>query len=358
MSDYNQDYEKNFLFLNRNLLNNPMWLSQKFTRGQAWVDILMMTNYQSHAEFDVRGIEITLKQGEFSRAEDKLAARWKWHRTTVERFFSALKVRHQIELVRTKPQKVYRILNWEKYQKSDIKTDIRTTLKRHKNDIRTDIFNKENKENKEKIDNLRSLDNEKSINQFFNFNSIKYEMTDSQIKSFEARGADDISFIAMEAAKYVFGKLKLEQVSLSEFINKHMENALKGWLKAKGDIPSASKKNPSASLESDAASTVTNYDERLNELRSKPDYELRKRLIDIIGETMYFAYFNKCELEVCQDSKAFICQFPSNWAKAYFSNNHATVIHKIETSLAKKDFSLVLKSKGDREILSEKKKKV
>ena len=68
---------------------SSMWLEEPFTRGQAWVDLLMLTN---HADGHIRkrGIPIEVHRGELGWSEEALAERWKWSRGKVRRFLQEL----------------------------------------------------------------------------------------------------------------------------------------------------------------------------------------------------------------------------------------------------------------------------
>lgn len=33
--------------LYRKLMDNPIWLEERFTKGQAWVDLIMLSNFES-----------------------------------------------------------------------------------------------------------------------------------------------------------------------------------------------------------------------------------------------------------------------------------------------------------------------
>lgn len=61
----------------RKFLSSQMWLSEPFTRGQAWIDLIGLANHEE-GFIRVRGIKVTLKRGQVGWSEVKLAERWKW----------------------------------------------------------------------------------------------------------------------------------------------------------------------------------------------------------------------------------------------------------------------------------------
>lgn len=75
--------------VHRVLTAHNLWTSESFTRGQAWVDLLMLAN---HAPGIVRkqGLRIDLDRGDVGWSEIELSARWRWSRGKVRRFLDEL----------------------------------------------------------------------------------------------------------------------------------------------------------------------------------------------------------------------------------------------------------------------------
>lgn len=67
--------------LHRKLMDSPMWTSEPFTKGQAWVDLLMLAEYETKGEY---------KRGSVYKSKNFLAARWKWDKRKVARFLDDL----------------------------------------------------------------------------------------------------------------------------------------------------------------------------------------------------------------------------------------------------------------------------
>jgi DNA replication protein DnaD len=77
--------------LYRKIVDNPLWTSEPFTKGQAWVDLLAMANHKDNKMF-INGQWIEVKCGQLHTSELKLAARWKWSKNKVTRFLDVLKM--------------------------------------------------------------------------------------------------------------------------------------------------------------------------------------------------------------------------------------------------------------------------
>ena len=99
--------------LHRTLAYNKLWLSEPFTRGQAWVDLLMLAG----------------RDGVVKIAYRKLADRWNWgHHEKVSRFLEFLASEDMIEFLDENgvpvnvPENVprivpaFRLKNWAKFQ--------------------------------------------------------------------------------------------------------------------------------------------------------------------------------------------------------------------------------------------------
>ena len=81
--------EKNFLPLNRSLLNHWLWKDKPFSKGQAWVDLLLLANYEDK-KMPYKGEVVTCKRGDVNISITELAKRWGWSRNSARRFLMLL----------------------------------------------------------------------------------------------------------------------------------------------------------------------------------------------------------------------------------------------------------------------------
>jgi len=107
--------EKGWIKLYRKLCENPIWTAEKFSRGQAWVDLLLNANH-ADGYFMVRGNRVDIKRGQIGWSEVKMAARWKWSRTKVRNFLKLLEKEQQIKQQKIPVTSIITILNYEAYQ--------------------------------------------------------------------------------------------------------------------------------------------------------------------------------------------------------------------------------------------------
>ena len=66
---------KGYIKLYRELKDHPIWFQEKFTRGQAWVDLLLLANYKEGI-VRKRGVRIDLEAGQLSWSMNSFAERF------------------------------------------------------------------------------------------------------------------------------------------------------------------------------------------------------------------------------------------------------------------------------------------
>jgi len=111
--------------LHRQIFDNPVWYTEKFTRGQAWVDLLLLANYAPDDLF-VRGIDVPLKRGDVGRSIVTLKNRWKWSQTKVKNYLNWLEKRGQIVQQKNNVTSVFSIVNYEMYQSTGEQNELQT----------------------------------------------------------------------------------------------------------------------------------------------------------------------------------------------------------------------------------------
>ena len=115
---------RGYIKLWRRLSSNNLWTAEKFTRGQAWVDLIMIANHKP-GYIRKRGIKIDLERGDIGFSEVELADRWKWSRGKVRRFLKELCSGNDPELTPKTIQQnknltsCYHINKYNTYQGSD-----------------------------------------------------------------------------------------------------------------------------------------------------------------------------------------------------------------------------------------------
>lgn len=103
--------------IHRQLCDNPIWTSEPFTDGQAWIDLLLLTNHKENS-FNIRGIRFNVRAGECAFSQKALSHRWKWSRGKVRRFLNFLVQQKMISIVQQKNKltTLISICNYAHYQ--------------------------------------------------------------------------------------------------------------------------------------------------------------------------------------------------------------------------------------------------
>lgn len=119
--------------VSRKLLSRQdLWLSEPFTRGQAWVDLLGLANH-SDGRIIVRGITVPILRGQVGHSQARLAERWQWSRARVARFLDVLETEHQVKQQIGVVTSVITICNYDRYQRALQHTLQQTDSKRYTN---------------------------------------------------------------------------------------------------------------------------------------------------------------------------------------------------------------------------------
>ena len=79
-----------WIILDRKITEHFLWEDKPFSKGQAWVDLLLLANHKDH-KILYKGDVVVCKRGEVDRSISWLAERWGWSRRKTKNFLSALK---------------------------------------------------------------------------------------------------------------------------------------------------------------------------------------------------------------------------------------------------------------------------
>jgi hypothetical protein len=104
--------------LHRQLQQSDLWNEKPFSRGQAWVDMLLMANHEArNVLFDGRFIPVD--RGSFITSEVKLMDKWGWSKSKVRLFLSQLEIQQMIVKKTDTKKTSISICNYCVYQDSE-----------------------------------------------------------------------------------------------------------------------------------------------------------------------------------------------------------------------------------------------
>jgi len=105
-----------YIKLYKSLISSDLWLKEPFTKGQAWVDLIALTNYKPGHIQTKNGEIHKVNRGECAWSMKKLATRWQWSEGKVKRFFCFLDDENMIAQKNIPNLTIIKVLNYSKYQ--------------------------------------------------------------------------------------------------------------------------------------------------------------------------------------------------------------------------------------------------
>ncbi len=139
--------------VHRQICENEFWLSERFTKAQAWIDLLLLASHKPNTFF-IRGNEVNLERGQLGYSIKGLSERWKWNERTVDKFLKMLSNREMIQCRKTFITTTITIKNYDIYQSSTEQTTAQSKSRIHTN---------KNVKNEENISTIFSYWNSKKI---------------------------------------------------------------------------------------------------------------------------------------------------------------------------------------------------
>lgn len=110
--------------VHRKIFENWVWNDKPFSKGQAWIDLLLLANHQKE-KLPYKDEIIISERGTICRSVLWLADRWGWGREKTRRFLNQLEADGMLKINATTHQTTISIVNYEVYQ--DIQPANQTT---------------------------------------------------------------------------------------------------------------------------------------------------------------------------------------------------------------------------------------
>lgn len=110
----------------RSIQEHWLWTCEPFSRGQAWIDLLLMANHKSNKVM-INGTLEVVERGQRVTSIRKLADRWGWSTKKVSHFLEQLVKDKMIEYISDSSKTVITIVNYDKYQGKETPLSIDNT---------------------------------------------------------------------------------------------------------------------------------------------------------------------------------------------------------------------------------------
>ena len=107
--------QKGYVSIYRSLTKHWLWEEKPFSKGQAWVDLLLLANHKD-TKFPYKGEVMNGYRGGVFRSISFLSERWGWSRGKATRFLRQLESDGMIRLSVSIHQTEIRIINYDLYQ--------------------------------------------------------------------------------------------------------------------------------------------------------------------------------------------------------------------------------------------------
>lgn len=194
--------------LYRAISDNWVWQDKPFSKGQAWLDLIMMANHKEN-KFPLGDEIITVERGSFITSEKKLMERWGWSKTKLRYFLNTLEIDSMLVKKTDRKKTTITIVNYSTYQESETTEEPKKDHKQTNNRPIKDT-NKNDKNVKNDKNNIYT-----QIADLYNSICISYPrlktLSDSRKKALSARlktyTVDDFEklFTMAEKSKFLKG---------------------------------------------------------------------------------------------------------------------------------------------------------
>ena len=105
-----------YIKLHRQILDNTLFNKEEYSKGQAWIALLLLANFKDSYITVKTGELIEVKRGEIGWSMVALAEKFKWDRRKVKRFISFLETQKMVQQKIISNHSIISILNYDKYQ--------------------------------------------------------------------------------------------------------------------------------------------------------------------------------------------------------------------------------------------------
>lgn len=166
----------------RQLTENEIWKIKPFSKGQAWIDLLVLTNHAPDLISAKNGQIISVSRGECGWSALALAQRWGWSRGKVFRFFEYLSGMKMVQQKIIANHTILVICNYESFQGDTINESINRTTNGQQTGQQTDT-NKNDKKvqerNNTRAETMKKLLSPEALEEWNRWQSVWSELHNS-----------------------------------------------------------------------------------------------------------------------------------------------------------------------------------
>ena len=171
-----------WISLNRKITNNWLWKDKPFSKGQAWIDILLMVNHKENKVL-FRDELINVERGERITSQVKLSDRWGWSRGKVRKFLTMLESDNMLVVRTDKRKTVLKVVNYNVYQDNNNSKSQQTEQEKDKRTSKRKTREKQETEQEATTNNNVNNENNDNNKKKINYKTCNY--TDLYKKIFD-----------------------------------------------------------------------------------------------------------------------------------------------------------------------------
>lgn len=186
---------KGWIQLHRSIREcNIVWDDKPFSKGQAWIDLLLTVNHEDK-EILFNGNFTIVKRGQTLTSLTKLADRWGWSRKKTTKFINELKMAQMVDFESNNKRTVITVVNYGVYQNlgtaEEPQKNRRGTAEEPQRNTNNTLIKNDRNNYKKNIGDFLGTDNPELISAFNDFiemrKKIKKPMTDRAISNMVAK---------------------------------------------------------------------------------------------------------------------------------------------------------------------------
>lgn len=155
--------QQGWITLHRKIFDNFLWEDRPFSKGQAWIDLILLANHEDKTTI-FNGNVVEIKRGQKMTSLRKLSDRWGWSITKTKKFLEVLQSEKMLTYKSNSKNTVYSIVNYNDYQDfKKYKSNTEVTQKKHRSNTEVTQKKTNNNDNNDNNDNniLNNLSNDK-----------------------------------------------------------------------------------------------------------------------------------------------------------------------------------------------------
>ena len=161
--------EAGWVSIHRQIKDNWIWQDKPFSKGQAWIDLLLMANHTDR-KFALGNEVVTVKRGALITSEKKLMENWGWSKGKVRSFLKTLEDDGMINKKTDRKKTTINIVNYSFFQDSETTERPQTDHKQTANRPQTDHKQTANRPQTDTNNNYNNDNNENNVNNVNNGN--------------------------------------------------------------------------------------------------------------------------------------------------------------------------------------------